>query len=142
MQRHSTLVPLSHEHKRLLFVCRYLKKNAAAYEGFPLETQARFEYIVKVFQELMVPHIRKEEYLFEKCIGKNATIDALVAELQSEHRSISRMYSGLVDSVQLDDDMDQLAISLEAHIRKEERELFELLQQELPDLLDNLQLGE
>ena len=69
MERHISLVPLSHEHKRLLFVCRYLKKDAAPYEGFTLETQARYEYIVKVFQELMVPHIQKEEYLFEKCSG-------------------------------------------------------------------------
>lgn len=140
MQRHPSLVPLSHEHKRLLFVCRYLKKDAAPYEGFPLETQARFEYIVKVFQELMVPHIQKEEYLFEKCAGKNATIDAMIRELQEEHLVISRMYSTLTDSTDLDTSMDILANSLETHIRKEEREFFELLQQELPELLAGLQL--
>lgn len=140
MQRHPSLVPLSHEHKRLLFVCRYLKKDAAPYEGFPLETQARFEYIVKVFQELMVPHIQKEEYLFEKCAGKNAAIDAMIRELQEEHLIISRMYSTLTDSADLDSAMDILANSLETHIRKEEREFFELLQQELPALLEGLQL--
>ncbi|TWF32518.1 hemerythrin HHE cation binding domain-containing protein [Chitinophaga polysaccharea] len=140
MQRHSSLLPLSHEHKRLLFVCRYLKKDAAPYEGFPLETQARFEYIVKVFQELMVPHIQKEEYLFEKCVGKNLAIDAMIKELQEEHLVISRMYSTLTDSTDLDTAMDALARSLEAHIRKEEREFFELLQRELPQLLDTLQL--
>lgn len=140
MQRHSSLLPLSHEHKRLLFVCRYLKKDAAPYEGFPLETQARFEYIVKVFQELMVPHIQKEEYLFEKCVGKNVAIDAMIKELQEEHLVISRMYSTLTDSADLDTAMDALARSLEAHIRKEEREFFELLQTELPQLLDSLQL--
>jgi iron-sulfur cluster repair protein YtfE (RIC family) len=140
MQRHPSLVPLSHEHKRLLFVCRYLKKDAAPYEGFPLETQARFEYIVKVFQELMVPHIQKEEYLFEKCAGKNAAIDAMIKELQEEHLVISRMYSTLIDSTDLDTAMDILANSLETHIRKEEREFFELLQQELPELLAGLQL--
>ncbi|NLR81264.1 hemerythrin domain-containing protein [Chitinophaga eiseniae] len=140
MQRHSSLLPLSHEHKRLLFVCRYLKKDAAPYEGFPLETQARFEYIVKVFQELMVPHIQKEEYLFEKCVGKNVAIDAMIKELQEEHLVISRMYSTLTDSTDLDTAMDALARSLEAHIRKEEREFFELLQRELPQLLDTLQL--
>jgi iron-sulfur cluster repair protein YtfE (RIC family) len=140
MQRHTSLVSLSHEHKRLLFVCRYLKKDAAPYEGFPLETQAKFEYIVKVFQEVMVPHIQKEEYLFEKCAGKNLAIDAMMLELQEEHRLISRMYSALTVSTDLDASMDILATSLEAHIRKEEREFFELLQQELPLLLADLQL--
>lgn len=140
MQRHPSLVSLSHEHKRLLFVCRYLKKDAAPYEGFPLETQARFEYIVKVFQEVMVPHIQKEEYLFEKCAGKNAAIDAMIRELQEEHLVISRMYSTLTDSTDLDTSMDILANALETHIRKEERDFFELLQQELPELLAGLQL--
>ena len=140
MQRHPSLVSLSHEHKRLLFVCRYLKKDAAPYEGFPLETQARFEYIVKVFQELMVPHIQKEEYLFEKCAGKNTGIDAMIRELQEEHLVISRMYSTLTDSTDMDAAMDILATSLETHIRKEEREFFEMLQQQLPELLDGLQL--
>ena len=140
MERHISLVPLSHEHKRLLFVCRYLKKDAAPYEGFPLETQARYEYIVKVFQELMVPHIQKEEYLFEKCSGKLAAIDNMIRELQEEHLIISSMYSNLADSADLDAAMDEVATSLEAHIRKEEREFFELLQEELPDVLADLQL--
>ncbi|WP_212005822.1 hemerythrin domain-containing protein [Chitinophaga sp. HK235] len=140
MQRHSALIPLSHEHKRLLFVCRYLKKDAAPYEGFPLETQARFEYMVKVFQELMVPHIQKEEYLFEKCAGRNTAVDALIAELQQEHRAISSMYSAITESTNLEDDMDKIATSLETHIRKEERVFFELLQKELPDMLENIQL--
>lgn len=140
MQRHPSLVPLSHEHKRLLFACRYLKKDAAPYEGFPLETQAKYEYIIKVFQEVMVPHIQKEEYLFEKCAGQHAAIDAMIRELQEEHLVISRMYSTLSDSTDMDKDMDLLANSLEAHIRREERGFFELLQQELPDLLGKLQL--
>ncbi|MBC9931889.1 hemerythrin domain-containing protein [Chitinophaga qingshengii] len=139
MQRHSTLIPLSHEHKRLLFVCRYLKKDAAPYEGFPLETQARFEYMVKVFQEVMVPHIQKEEYLFEKCTGYDARIDALIAELQEEHRIISGMYSAVTESTRLEDDMDKIATSLETHIRKEERVLFELIQEKLPQVLENIQ---
>lgn len=138
MQRHSALIPLSHEHKRLLFVCRYLKKDAAFYEGFPLETQARFEYMVKVFQELMVPHIQKEEYLFEKCTGHDPRVDALIAELQGEHRLISGMYSAITESTQLEDDMDKIAVSLEAHIRKEERVFFELIQEVLPDILENI----
>ncbi|QJB32748.1 hemerythrin domain-containing protein [Chitinophaga oryzae] len=138
MQRHSALIPLSHEHKRLLFVCRYLKKDAAPYEGFPLETQARFEYMVKVFQELMVPHIQKEEYLFEKCTGHDPRVDALIAELQEEHRVISGMYSAITESTRLEDDMDKIATSLETHIRKEERVFFELVQQILPGILENI----
>lgn len=139
MHRHETLVPLSHEHKRLLFVCRYLKKDAAPYEGFPLETQAKLAYIVKVFQEVMVPHIQKEEYLFEACKGKDAELDKLIGELMIEHQQISRMYSALTENTDLETAMDQLARNLETHIRKEERVFFEELQQKHAALLDSIQ---
>lgn len=142
MQRHPTLITLSHEHQRLLFVCRYLKKDAAPHEGFPLETEAKLAYIVKVFQEVMVPHIRKEEYLFEVCLGKHAEIDRLIHELMLEHQQISRMYSGLAESTDIITAMDLVARSLEEHIRKEERILFEMMQQQLPQLLDSISLGE
>lgn len=88
----------------------------------------------------MVPHIQKEEYLFEKCAGQHEAIDKMIRELQEEHLIISRMYSTLTDSNDMDAAMDVLACSLEAHIRREEREFFELLQLELPHILDNLKL--
>ena len=138
MQRHPTLVPLSQEHQRLLFVCRYLKQDAAPYEGFPLETDAKLAYIVNVFQEVMVPHIQKEEYLFEVCLGKNKEIDILIEELMLDHQRISRMYSALTENADMILAMDLLARSLEAHIRKEERVLFEKIQAELPEILEKI----
>lgn len=136
MQRHPVLIPLSQEHQRLLFVCRYLKKDAAAYEGFPLETNAKLAYIVKVFQEVMVPHIQKEEYLFEMCTGRNPEIDGIMKELILEHQQISRMYSALTENTDMITAMDVLARSLEEHIRKEERVFFERVQAELPEVLE------
>jgi iron-sulfur cluster repair protein YtfE (RIC family) len=136
MQRHPVLIPLSQEHQRLLFVCRYLKKDAAAYEGFPLETNAKLAYIVKVFQEVMVPHIQKEEYLFEMCTGRNPEIDEIIKELIQEHQQISRMYSALTENSDMITAMDGLARSLEEHIRKEERVFFERLQTGLLEVLE------
>ena len=135
MQRHPNLVPLSHEHKSLLFVCRYLKKDAAEFEGYPLDAPSKMAYMVKVFQEIMVPHIQKEDYLFEQCRGHHPEIDTLLDELIAEHRAISAMYSALVDSANPVEVMDQLARSLEAHIRKEERVVFERMQEELPAIV-------
>lgn len=142
MQRHPKLIPLSHEHKTLLFVCRYLKKDAALYEGFPLDPASKMQYMVKVFQETMVPHIQKEDHLFEQCRGFFPELDVMIDELADEHRIISGMYSALVDSQNLVDDMDQLAHALEAHIRKEERLVFGKMQDLLPDVVANLRLPE
>lgn len=138
MQRHPNLIPLSHEHKSLLFVCRYLKKDAAPYEGYPLDAQSKFAYMVKVFQEIMVPHIQKEDHLFEQCYGRNAVIDGMLDELREEHRIISGMYSALVDHPDLVEAMHTIAVSLEAHIRKEERVVYEKLQAELPDIINTI----
>lgn len=138
MHRHPNLVPLSHEHKRLLFVCRYLKKDAAPYEGFPLESEAKLDYIVKVFKEVMVPHMQKEDYLFEACLGKDAEIDKAIRELQEDHRQISTIYGGLLESQDLVGDMDTIARRLEEHIRREEREVYELIQERLPEVIDTL----
>ncbi|RPD41625.1 hemerythrin domain-containing protein [Chitinophaga barathri] len=138
MQRHPNLIPLSHEHKSLLFVCRYLKTDAAPYEGYPLDTNAKMDYMVKVFQEVMVPHIQKEDHLFEQCRGFFPEMDTMLDELLDEHRVISGMYSALVDSKDLITDMDTLARNLEEHIRKEERVVFEKMQELLPDVLDKL----
>lgn len=121
-----------------MFVCRYLKSDAAAYEGFPNDTASKLAYVVQIFQEVMVPHIRKEDYLFELCRGHHADIDALLDELLAEHRVISGMYGALAGHTDLVQAMDELAHSLEAHIRKEERVLFERLQEVLPAILEQL----
>ncbi|MGX5820558.1 hemerythrin domain-containing protein [Chitinophaga lutea] len=142
MRRHPNLTPLSHEHKSLLFVCRYLKKDAGEYEGYPLDPQSKLAYMVKVFQEVMVPHIRKEEHLFTQCRGHIPALDAMIDELEAEHREISLLYSALVDSPDLVEAMDRIARSLEAHIRKEEREVFEKMQDELPDVITALRFAE
>lgn len=138
MHRHPNLIPLSHEHKSLLFVCRYLKKDAAPYEGYPLDEQSKLSYMVKTFQEIMVPHIQKEDHLFEQCRGHHAEIDALLDELLAEHTFISGMYSALVDHPDLVEAMHNIAVSLEEHIRKEERVVFEKLQEMLPDVIDRI----
>ncbi len=140
MQRHPNLIPLSHEHKTLLFVCRYLKSDAAAYEGYPLDAASKMQYMVKVFQETMVPHIQKEDHLFEQCRGHVSEIDTYIDELVEEHRIISGMYSALVDSVDVVAGMDQLARALEEHIRKEERVVFERMQELLPDVINRIRL--
>lgn len=142
MQRHPKLIPLSHEHKTLLFVCRYLKKDAAPYEGFPLDAASKMQYMVKVFQETMVPHIQKEDHLFEQCRGFVPELDVMIDELAEEHRAISGMYSALVDSTDVVEGMDRLARALEAHIRKEERIVFEKMQELLPGVIANLRLDE
>ncbi|UYQ94269.1 hemerythrin domain-containing protein [Chitinophaga horti] len=138
MQRHPNLVPLSHEHKRLLEVCRYLKSDAVPQEGYPLEPQAKMNFVVKIFKEVMVPHLQKEDYLFEACAGRDPEIDKAIQELQTQHRQISTIYGGLMESKDLEADMDYIARELELHILREEEEVYPLIEQRLPDVVGSM----
>jgi iron-sulfur cluster repair protein YtfE (RIC family) len=72
------------------------------------------------------------------CTGLHPEIDELIKELILEHQQISRMYSALTVTTDMITAMDLLACSLEEHIRKEERVLFEKLQLELPEVLERI----
>ncbi|RAJ02230.1 hemerythrin HHE cation binding domain-containing protein [Chitinophaga skermanii] len=135
MQQHASLLPLIEEHERLLEACRICKKDAS---NGALSPNEKLDFVVKVFKEIMVPHLQKEDYLYENCVGYLPKIDDLLQEMSEEHHLISRMYSRLVDSEDLTRDLDILANNLEAHILKEDEIVFQQLQVNLPHVLDQI----
>lgn len=134
MHLHAALQPLLVEHQRLLKACEYLKTQHST----PLTTQERLAFVVKVFQGEMVPHIQKEEYIFEACRGKLPELDFLIGELEAEHLHLSRLYSNLTETTELDKVIDQIVDGLEAHIIKEEQHVYLMIQQHLPDVIDKI----
>ncbi|PUZ24311.1 Hemerythrin HHE cation binding domain-containing protein [Chitinophaga costaii] len=135
MPLHATLQPLMEEHQRILQACDYLYKT----EHKPaLTTQERFAFVVKTFQQEMVPHQRKEQYIFDACKGKLPELDFLIAELEAEHLHLSRLYSTLTETVELDEVIDQIAEALTVHILKEEAHFYEIVQRQLPEIIDNI----
>lgn len=135
MQLHATLQPLMLEHQRILEACDFLTKTV---HNPPMTTQERLAYTVKVFQQEMVPHQRKEQYIFDACKGKKPELDFLIGQLEAEHLHLSRLYSTLTESSELDKVIDQIAEALTVHILKEEEQFYNCIQREFPEIIEKI----
>lgn len=141
MKRHESLVPLSRFHRSVLFLALVAKKNAPAVKGYPTTPEGKRDYAISFYENRLKDHFRvEEEKLLPAVRGKNGDLDKLTDEIISEHEGLKILFKELVNSQNLETDLDRLGVALEKHIRKEERQFFQLVQQTLtPRELDQLQ---
>jgi hemerythrin-like domain-containing protein len=125
VRRDKNLVPLSRQHQHALALCvrleRALKAGEVDLEAWQAEMQQMFE------QEIGIHFAAEEKELFPAA-ARALELQPLVEELLAEHAMLrdffSRAAAGALDSANLGRFPEKLA----AHIRKEERELFEGMQ--------------
>ena len=72
-----------------------------------------------------------EEKIFDLARKTNGTLEYLIVELIDEHRILTAMFSALQEAKNKPEKMNTLGELLTSHIRKEERQLFPLLEQTL-----------
>lgn len=129
--RHSSLIPLSHDHHHglaLALRCRkqalgQLKPTGAA--GLRL----RADEILQFYQANLVAHFRaEEEILFPPLRQLIPDSAALLEELCHEHEQLRQEIAQLESGPAVAKLIFDLADLLERHIRKEERELFPLFE--------------
>jgi hemerythrin-like domain-containing protein len=124
--RDKNLIPLSHQHQHALALCvridRAVQAGDADVHAFETEIQQIFE------QEIQF-HFRAEEMLIFHAAEKFDELRALVAELLAEH-AVLRECAELARRADFDSaTLRKFAMLLSSHIRKEERQLFEPIQQ-------------
>lgn len=131
MKRHESLAPLSREHHDGLILAQLLKKGAPAYRGLPTDLAGKLSYARDLYESLLEAHFLLEEKVLELVGGRHPDIDSLAGEIRNEHRSLSRKFHALsyTDS-SLEGKLDELGHELENHIRKEERLLFPVMQEQ------------
>jgi hemerythrin-like domain-containing protein len=100
--------------------------------------EGKREEILYHFEEHLKDHFKKEERIFAECKNVSPQIDELISEIIEEHRQVEKLIHDLSERTPLEKDgqeiintLDTLGLLLEKHIRKEERVLFELLQEKL-----------
>ena len=131
MKRHESLMLLSREHHEGLIAAQLIKKGAADYKGMATDFKGKSEYIVQFYYSHLVPHFQNEEnklFPHVKEIDKN--IDSLIIEIIQEHNRIKNYINTGEENNHTEETLDQLGNLLDDHIRKEERVLFELIQNE------------
>ena len=126
--RDKNLIPLSHQHQHALALCvridRGTQSENTAVEPWLAEIQQIFEQEIEV-------HFSAEERVLFPAAEQLPDLGALVRELRDEHRSLRDFFSRASTRTLDQPGLREFAASLSRHIRKEERQLFEGLQQHL-----------
>jgi quercetin dioxygenase-like cupin family protein len=138
VRRHPSLVPLSHDHHHGLVQARRLRREA---EGDAVARRAAAAAFLAFFSGETVRHFREEEEtLFPLLVaGEDPPPDLLVQALlehQRIHSLAARLDDALVAGEEPRDLLLELAGVLERHIRLEERRLFPLIEETVPEGLD------
>ena len=95
------------------------------------------EYVVKFFEEYLLPHFEAEEkFLFPLALLYVKKEKEIVQRLVAEHAEMRNMVESFrhPDQKKLECTLEQFGKLLESHIRCEERELFPICEQSIPAL--------
>lgn len=139
MKRIEALAPLSRDHHNTLILAQLLKNGAPAYKGLPGTMEGKIIYARQQFEKEIRSHFEKEEQVLDKTKDCNEAINRLSEEIKAEHKELKTLFLSLDTVSNPSARMDELGRKLEAHIRKEERVLFPLLQQYCSrDLLEHI----
>jgi hemerythrin-like domain-containing protein len=122
MLRDKALIPLSHRHKRALALCvridRAQPTPAPNLQAWQAEIEQHFEQEIKM-------HFSVEERILFPAARQFPELVRLIEELIADHVSLRESFAQARRMSA--EGLSAFAQHLSAHIRKEERQLFELL---------------
>jgi iron-sulfur cluster repair protein YtfE (RIC family) len=124
MLRDKNLIPLSHQHQHALALCVRISRSSPIAES---DLDAWHREIVQLFQGEIDAHFAAEEQIVFPAALQFDELVMLIQELMSDHTELRGLFGqgGTLSSYMI----GTLARLLSEHIRKEERQLFERLQQ-------------
>jgi mannose-6-phosphate isomerase-like protein (cupin superfamily) len=132
VKRHPALVPLSHDHHHALVEARRLRR-AADHDDDPEPAAAAF---AGFYAAVNVPHFREEEETLFPLVAGDEEARPLVVEALLDHQRLHALVAELRRSTDVRRPMREIADLLEAHVRREERELFPLIERLVADRLE------
>jgi iron-sulfur cluster repair protein YtfE (RIC family) len=139
MKRHDSLIPLSREHHGALILARLLQKDAPLYKDLPADPEGKAQYAMNFYDEELVKHFIQEEKIVPLVSTLNPQLDTMLETMVEEHAVLHQLFRLVPEAIDLPSHLDTLGKSLEKHVRKEEREIFPLIQQSCsPEILDKL----
>lgn len=118
IKRHSALQPLSRDHHQGLLLCWKIRKGISK----NISANEIASYTQWFFKEHLMLHFKIEEEQIFPILGNE---NKFVQQALSEHTLIA----SLIESIKNDyPHLEKIADTIEAHIRFEERELFNMIQ--------------
>jgi hemerythrin-like domain-containing protein len=134
MLRDKNLVPLSRQHQHALALCVRLDRALQAGEVDLAAWQAEIEQTFA--QEIQIHFVAEEKEVFPLA-AEYEELKPLVTELKTEHSMLRSLFSRAAERSLEQTELRTFLETLSHHIRKEERQLFEQMQ----ELIDAQQLA-
>lgn len=129
MKRIEAIAPLSRDHHSSLILAQLLKNGAPIYKDLPTTINDKKEYALNQYNTHIKFHFIAEEKMLEVVKNNSSVINMLFEEVIQEHNQLHTLFYELEYAVDIEKTMNEIATLLEAHIRKEERILFPILQE-------------
>jgi hemerythrin-like domain-containing protein len=128
MLRDKNLIPLSHQHQHALALCVRIDR---AFQAGDVELEPWLAELQQIYEQEIGIHFAAEEKEIFPAAQRFANLQPIVDELLREHDLLREYFVKTATRTMSADDLNQLAQTLSAHIRKEERQLFEGMQKEM-----------
>jgi hemerythrin-like domain-containing protein len=126
MLRDRNLIPLSHQHQHALALCVRIDRASPIGDADLAVWQAE---IAQYFQTEIRIHFAAEESVLFPAARKFPALCPLVEELLLDHFMLRESFAKAEAHAMSTTDVAAFAQQMSAHIRKEERQLFERLQE-------------
>ena len=126
MLRDRNLIPLSHQHQHALALCVRIERGLASNKPAPHQFQ---QEIAQLFDSEIRYHFDAEEKVLFPFAEHSPHLRGLVDELRVEHGSLRQYAAGAAAGRLSVPEIQRFAASLASHVRKEERRLFEGMQE-------------
>jgi hemerythrin-like domain-containing protein len=126
MLRNKALMPLSRQHQHALALCVRIDRASPIGDA---DLDAWQDEIAQHFQQEIRVHFAAEEDVLFPAARKFAELIPLVEELTAEHLTLREEFAQAEAHALFAEDLLAFAKRLSSHIRKEERQLFERLQE-------------
>jgi iron-sulfur cluster repair protein YtfE (RIC family) len=130
MLRDKNLIPLSRQHQHALALCVRIDRAAPIAESDLAAWQTEIEQHFRA--EIRVHFAAEEQFVFPAAQAF-PELNLLVEELISEHGKLRERFAEAEAQGMSGGEIVEFAQGLSAHIRKEERQLFERLQEVLSE---------
>ena len=133
-KRHDSLVPLSRQHHQALMLCLRIHRGVADHRDDIDWLVDKAALTVRFFDSELKLHFQAEEEILFPTMQSITTARDLIDELIDEHQRLKSQAADLnqMPREQLAGALNGFADLLEAHVRKEERVLFAIYEQQLP----------
>jgi hemerythrin-like domain-containing protein len=128
MLRDPSLIPLSHQHQHALAMCVRIDR---AIQAGNVDLEAWQTEVQQMYEQEIGAHFAAEQQILFPVASRFTELNALVEELLKEHTLLRERFAWAAARAMRPEDLKAFAETLSAHIRREERQLFEGMQKRM-----------